>query len=451
LLSALLQKEWLAGKLLPAQDLAERNRLAPTQNRIGYLVVCRGVPLRIKNDNSLVKRENIPDLPPGFTLSVAAVDSELALLAYPDSSATGIVPNPLYSKETFVQKIPKDLLPVSRIDGPALADCLRLVDDTLFAEKEGLAGRAYVDIGGPFPQGDTWFRVIADLLRGSGFDITQDNSPALLDHLTRSDAPAFYFGWYSEKIAGRFGDPDLHFVPGAIAMHLHSFSASTLRSTKRGWVAPLVSRGAAVSLGNVAEPYLSFSTNPALFTALLLEGKQVGEAYFRASPAWSWQCILIGDPLYSPFKVSLKEQMARLKKGDPEKYNPARHDYILLRHANLLIAAGKKDEAVSELASAIRKHPSLPLRFALARAANHPALAWSADDADGDTDTGLLVEIARYLQKNASPSNALHIYKFIFQHSNPPPALRKKLLPEAIETATAAGEISTAQHWREEE
>jgi hypothetical protein len=34
-----------------------------------------------------------------------------------------------------------------------------------------------------------------------------------------------YFGWYSEQTAGVFNDPDFHFRPGAIAVHVHSASA----------------------------------------------------------------------------------------------------------------------------------------------------------------------------------------------------------------------------------
>ncbi|MDR1497189.1 MAG: TIGR03790 family protein [Puniceicoccales bacterium] len=451
LLSVLLEKKWLAGKILSKQDHAGRNRLEIERNRIGYLVLCHGVPLRIKNDKALIKRENFANISSSLSVSGAAVDSELALITTEDTPATSLINNPFYAKDTFLRKTRNAALSISRLDGPSLAVCQQLVNNTLLAEKTGLVGRAYIDAGGPYPQGDAWFRSAVNSIRKQGFDVTYDESVSLLDYDTRADAPAIYLGWYSEKTAGRFGDPKLHFVPGAIAMHLHSFSAITLRSVKRGWVASLISRNAAVSFGNVAEPYLGHCTHPALFISSLLEGNQVGEAYYRATPVWSWQGILIGDPLYRPFNVPIKEQIAQLKKNDPLKYNPAQHDYIILRYANLLLASGKTNEALAELATAIRHHPSLPLRFALARIAKHPTLAWSSDDATDTSDPGLLVEIARYLKKNASHRDALRVYKFILQHSDLFQRNRRKLLPEAIETATASGDWNAAQNWRKEE
>ena len=40
---------------------------------------------------------------------------------------------------------------------------------------------------------------------------------------------ALYYGWYAEKIAGPFVQSDFKFARGALAVHIHSFSASTLR------------------------------------------------------------------------------------------------------------------------------------------------------------------------------------------------------------------------------
>ena len=55
----------------------------------------------------------------------------------------------------------------------------------------------------------------------------------------------------------RFTLPKVEFMPGAFAYHLHSFSATTLRSASQGWCGPLLAKGATCTMGCVYEPYLT--------------------------------------------------------------------------------------------------------------------------------------------------------------------------------------------------
>jgi uncharacterized protein (TIGR03790 family) len=450
LFETLTKNGWLLGERLPETDSAGRHRIKISENKIGYIVLCRGVPLRIANNPALIATENnhtpTPPQQQGFAVTTASVDSELATLAMPKSSASGVVRNPLFGvqKPTLLER--QRVVHVSRLDGPSLAACQMLVNNALLAEKNGLAGRAYVDVGGPHAQGDKWLRDTATLIGKTGYDLTLDETPHLLDYDTRADAPALYFGWYSAHIGGHFADPALRFAPGAVALHIHSFSAVTLRSATRGWTGPLVARGATVTFGNVAEPYLQFTTLPALFFAAMMAEWQIGDAYAAATPVWSWQTILIGDPLYRPLKVSFAQQLEKIKHGEDL---PLR-DYIVLRQANHLAAAGKGDAARTLLAAAIRRRPTFPLRLAVARLANQPGLAWSDEDATYTTDTGLLVELARYLRENLRPTEAHALYKLLLDRTSYPKTFRNKLLPEAIALATAVGDHDTADQWQDE-
>src|SRR5690606_10217310 len=101
---------------------------------------------------------------------------------------------------------------------------------------------------------------------------------------------------------GPFRRKDFKFPPGAVALHIHSFSATTLQSDKKAWVGPLVSRGVTATVGNVYEPYLQFTHNPILFFRGLASGLTLAEAAYISLPAVSWQTITVGDPLYRPFK-----------------------------------------------------------------------------------------------------------------------------------------------------
>jgi len=60
---------------------------------------------------------------------------------------------------------------------------------------------------------------------------------------------AIYCGWYDDKVDGPFTMPKVEFMPGAIAYHLHSASATTIRSATECWVGPLLAKGATVTMG----------------------------------------------------------------------------------------------------------------------------------------------------------------------------------------------------------
>ena len=189
----------------------------------------------------------------------------------------------------------------------------RLVDHALVAERTGLAGRAYVDIGGIHPDGDRWLESTAKQLAELGFDLDVDRDPTTLPVTARFDAPALYFGWYANDLNGPFALPSFQFPPGAIALHIHSYSARTVRSATEAWCGPLVARGVTATVGNVFEPYLQLTHDPSLLLRALARGMTFGEAATYAIPALSWQGVAIGDPLYRPFAVPLATQLSDLR------------------------------------------------------------------------------------------------------------------------------------------
>ena len=79
------------------------------------------------------------------------------------------------------------------------------------------------------------------------------------------------------------------------------FSASTLRDENSGWAGPLLSRGAAATIGNVYEPYLELTAHLDIFNDRLLHGFTFAESVFMASRVLSWMGVAVGDPLYRPY------------------------------------------------------------------------------------------------------------------------------------------------------
>lgn len=258
----------------------------------------------------------------------ASLDSELALLGvrYPKEGPLG---NPYFKKTGPIEQAKLPVTIVCRIDGPDRAAILRMIQDPVEVERYGLTGWTVVDQGGPYPQGDAWFAAIARRATDAYQPLFHDTSPQTLPQdFPLMDNTAFYFGWYTQNPNGPFGAASagaFRFAPGAVAYHLHSFSAVTIKDTKC-WVGALLNRGADVTAGNVAEPFLDGTIEPSVFYDRLLKGYTVGEAAMMALPCLSWQWVVLGDPLYRPRAnrdrretnpYALWEDLCRQAQGSP--------------------------------------------------------------------------------------------------------------------------------------
>lgn len=283
------------------------------ESTMRYLVILRGVPLKVAPAEGLPEPSGRAQLPPDhamqrlFNHNESSVDSELAALFDLRNEYPGIVPNPYYRRFSSIFDVPPSASPmlVGRLDGPD-ADVVRsMIDGALEGERRGVWGWAVVDsrgiTSGPYLEGDQWLREAATAMRKQGIPVVFDGVEELLPDGFPMPRTAVYYGWYAGNVVGPFADAGFRFVPGAIAAHIHSFSAVSLRNPSGGWTAPLVMRGAAVSLGNVYEPYLSLTTNLDIFQERLQSGFTVGEAAYMAVVGLSWMNVVVGDPLYQPY------------------------------------------------------------------------------------------------------------------------------------------------------
>lgn len=283
-----------------------------SETKVRFLVLIYGMPLRIDETNSY--EGNSPEGQPAevFKFNKAAVDSELALLGLWTKQISGALENPYYRNEQVIDdtNIPSQLL-VTRLDGPGPAVVRRMIEDTIAAEAKGLRGFTYVDAQGlkpgPLQLGDRWFHRAARDAREHGQPVILDNGPALFPELYPMRHAAIYLGWYAEQASGPFMKENFRFTPGAVTLHLHSFSAVTLRDKRAYWCAPLLAAGAAATLGNVAEPFLGLTPQPDIFAQRLREGFTFAEAAYMSQRALSWMTTMIGDPIYRPY-VNLKNE-----------------------------------------------------------------------------------------------------------------------------------------------
>ena len=262
------------------------------------MVLMPDMPLRIR-------REATP--PPGVRADVATdsacLDSELMMLGarYP---LGGPLKNPFYKKEADLNDERPEVMSVCRIEAPSSAAVRRMILDPAEVEKRGLWGWVVVDQGGPYKEGEEMFRRVAELSKRGNLPLIHEESGSVFcEAYPLPQRVAVYFGWYTEFAAGPFAPSDrtgFRFAPGAVAGHLHSFSATSVKDPKR-WVGALLEHGAAVTVGNTAEPFLAGCMDFGVFYTALVRGKTVAEAALAATPFVSWHGVVLGDPLYRPF------------------------------------------------------------------------------------------------------------------------------------------------------
>lgn len=233
------------------------------------------------------------------TQTDASVDSELALVLRDTYELYRWQPNLLRTAGPH----PYKTLMVSRLDGPSYDIAKGLVDKAIAAEKTGLSGNACIDSRGLSGQDlysryDQSLRDLAVLTRLATTLTIQEEQTGDLFQPGSCSQTALYCGWYS---VGKYVDA-FDFIEGAVGFHIASYEAASLHdpnSTK--WCPAMLKDGIAATLGPVNEPYLHAFPDPRAFFGALFDGRCLVEAYYLTQPFNSWQMLLIGDPLYTPF------------------------------------------------------------------------------------------------------------------------------------------------------
>lgn len=297
---------WMRTATRPAEEPAS----IVSSNQIRVVALIRGMPLKVRPATGY-PGDGSRAIAPLRDHNESSVDSEIAALGLFSRVISGPLPNPYFrSYRRIADAEMPALMLVGRLDAITGSTVRRMIADGIAAEKTGLWGHCYVDArglkspGDPMTEGDAWIRHIAQSdsapLR---LPTVFDERPGLFSASYPMTTATLYFGWYTGDIAGPFLRPGFRFQPGAVAFHLHSFSATTLRDPLKGWTAPLLEKGAAASLGNVYEPYLGLTTHFDVFADRLFDGFTLVESAYAGTPGLSWMNIVVGDPLYRPARA----------------------------------------------------------------------------------------------------------------------------------------------------
>ena len=449
LFEALVASDWIQAVRSGRLDSYGRDVLLAAVHQISYLVTVRGVPLRISNDIDLIEPES-SNIPSQFRVNCGSVDGELALLAIAERlSMTAFIANPYFQKMTPTSRDLSYGIRVSRLDGPTLKSVCNLIDGSIEAEKNGLRGRAYFDTGGPHELGDRWIDTARKYVVEKYYDTDFEDTKRKLDARDRFDAPAIYMGWYSPSAYGPWLNSNRNVPAGSIGFHLHSFSATTVRSDKKRWLGPLIEQGYCATFGNVYEPYLELTHRPDLFMKMLLKGSSFGEAIAYCTPRWSWMAVAIGDPLYRPFSINLDKQLDLIDGTQGSAY-------VVLRELRRLENEGSIEVALDFAKDQFIKEPSLVLAYSLAQLYQKSRELEKALEVlklirylavFSIEERVLAQKVADFLYQLGASDLAYTVYVKLINSQDNPKALKVQLLESGVLLARSIGNLEQASQW----
>ena len=302
--------------------------ISVANNSIRFVAIIKGVPLKIRAAADYPGDK--PGRPPIGNRNDASVDSEVAALGAFANQISGPLPNPYFQSYRAIAEAENSaVLLVCRLDAPQVATVRRMITDAVETEKAGLCGRAYIDGAhnstGGLGVGDAWLVEVRDQLHKAGVPLIYEDTAEIFPNSYPMTDCALYYGWYAATVAGPFSQPDFQFAPGAVAVHIQSFSASTLHDENANWAGPLLTKGAAATIGNVYEPYLQLTAHLNVFNDRLLHGFTFAESAYMSAPTLSWMSVMVGDPLYRPYAAWIGVDEKEMTSSDWSAY----HDFAV--------------------------------------------------------------------------------------------------------------------------
>src|SRR4029450_5369066 len=114
-------------------------------------------------------------------------------------------------------------------------------------------------------------------------------------------------------------------------------------------VGDLIRDGVTGVSGNVAEPFLQAVVRPQVLFPAYLAGFNLAEAFYLATPYLSWQTVILGDPLCSPFNREPLTSQSRAPETDPETELP---QFFSTRRRAVLTSFGVQEDLANLLLKA---------------------------------------------------------------------------------------------------
>jgi uncharacterized protein (TIGR03790 family) len=338
---------------------------AGLQDRLLYLVLTKGIPLRINGTTGLQGAQ-------------ASVDSELTLLyrrlTGQPMELAGPVDNPYFlgvrdmSEARPFSHREHDIYLVTRLDAFTTEEALALIDRSQSARTEGKIVLDQRAEGATSQVGDEWMERAAKRLSAQGHA-----GRVVLETTVKAarDLPGVLgrYAWGAADPEQRTRRTGMQFVPGAIAGTLGSFDARTFRAPPDSWqptvsadrmtwfessgdslTGDLIREGATGASGQVGETFLRGAVRPEILFPAYLKGFTLAEAFYLAMPTLSWQGIIVGDPLTAPFAARHLTRAELEEEPDATTGLPG----LFSQRRLSVIAAANRDVPATALAPVVR-------------------------------------------------------------------------------------------------
>ena len=325
-------------------------------DRILYLVLTKGIPLRVRGTT-------------GLNGSVASVDSELTLL-YQRLLGVRVLPAGRFPNPYFTDgdRPGQHVAPfshekhgiylVTRLDGYTVADVKQLIDRAAAPQREGLF---VLDQRSELRRsvGNTWLQQAAERLSATGLSkhVVFESTAAVAE----VQKPVLgYFSWGSNDPAVKTRQSRMGFAPGALAGTFVSTDARTFREPPANWAigrwtdrstffegspqsltGDLIREGATGVSGHVAEPYLDATVRPHILFPAYASGLNLAESFYLGIPYLSWQNVVIGDPLCAPFRTKSLSTAEATPPLDPDTELPR---YFSAKRIGVLESLGVRSQ-----------------------------------------------------------------------------------------------------------
>ena len=275
--------------------VADKLALLMHPHTVDYLVLTKGVPLRIHSDT--------PSADPRMTPNGDSVDGRLMTQDLLGMSSPNV--NPFFNSKVRFTHAKFGLYLATRLDGYTVKDAESLVDRALIAKP---SDGVFVLDGAPSRKGGPGEPHLNDYLDTAAQILRSRHKKVLLDQtLTFLGGIANVMGYWSWGSNDPAFTTTLYlgntFRAGALAETAVSTSARTMLPTSGGQslIADLVAHGITGVKGYVAEPYSFSMAHADILFDRYTKGWNLAESFYSASYTVHWKDVVLGDPLCAPY------------------------------------------------------------------------------------------------------------------------------------------------------
>ncbi len=281
-------QEFNSGIKTPIQE-AIRN----SPNSINYIVLTDGIPIRLDHDG-------------GYSVDghLATLNSKIPAITELKRENIERSANPYYGATSRFSSAKYNMYLVTRLIGYTVEDAKRLVDNSIAATPA--RGPFFFDQAGN--RKTTSYGLLQSLMERSSENLAQKGFTTTLETTDTFTAPTEpvmgYVSWGSND--GAF-NPETYkkvkFLPGALSETFVSTSGRTFKPTVGGQslIVELIAQGVTGVKGYVSEPYTFALAQPDILFDRYVQGFNLAESFYAASPVVKWKDIVVGDPLCNPY------------------------------------------------------------------------------------------------------------------------------------------------------